>query len=328
MIKKALAVIAVSTGVLIGVIQSRPSMVQQGGPVTISPPLVSPTIIPISKPTEFAYAEESQFQVVKVWPAEKPNSPVIMFVPGGGWAVPSPIGEDYSPIFEFWAKKGFAIAEMRYRPTFEPDGTVNPFPAAEQDTSDCIQYLRDNHERLGIDPTRVIVSGRSAGAYNSSWASFVPGGAQPDGLILSAVAIASTPAMLQNEVNSLADHMAPSSGYGSVAFNSISLEAQIAASPIQWIRDYPEYVAGLPICIATGGMDFIENWPLDPMLTSNQVGFGHDAINSLWTAIELDSLKASKDLPGVYYRQFGEGVNWNQFNRACYAKFVETGLLQ
>ena len=55
---------------------------------------------------------------------------------------------------------GFVVAASDYR--FSGEAL---YPAAVEDTLDALAWLRSNADRFGIDPTRVVVFGQSAGGY-------------------------------------------------------------------------------------------------------------------------------------------------------------------
>ena len=61
--------------------------------------------------------------------------------------------------FNRWlASEGFVVASVDYR--LAPK---HVWPAQRDDVVAAIEYLKKNHERLGIDPTRFVLLGRSAG---------------------------------------------------------------------------------------------------------------------------------------------------------------------
>jgi hypothetical protein len=64
-------------------------------------------------------------------------------------------------------RQGVVYATADYRLLSEPDaeGVIKPL----QDGQVCLQYLRLHAAELGIDPTRVVVAGNSAGAGLSLW---------------------------------------------------------------------------------------------------------------------------------------------------------------
>ena len=55
---------------------------------------------------------------------------------------------------------GFVVAASDYR--FSGEAL---YPAAIEDTADALRWLRDNADRFGIDPSRVVLFGQSGGGY-------------------------------------------------------------------------------------------------------------------------------------------------------------------
>jgi acetyl esterase/lipase len=92
--------------------------------------------------------------------------PLIHYVHGGGWRVSS---RQRAPretrawdvdIFTQLAEAGFVVAASAYR--FSGEAL---FPAAIEDTADALAWLRANADRFGIDSTRIVMFGQSAGGY-------------------------------------------------------------------------------------------------------------------------------------------------------------------
>ncbi len=83
-------------------------------------------------------------------------APLVLMIHGGSWSGGS--RRDLAPLNKYLAARGYVVASPDYR--FAP---AHPFPAARDDVRDAVAYLRANAARLGIDPTRVVTMGRSAG---------------------------------------------------------------------------------------------------------------------------------------------------------------------
>ena len=79
----------------------------------------------------------------------------------GGWAIPVPQGRfsDFPAVLASLAGRGFVVASLDYRVSGEAR-----HPAAAEDVTAAIRYLRANARRFGIDPDRVVLWGSSAGA--------------------------------------------------------------------------------------------------------------------------------------------------------------------
>jgi acetyl esterase/lipase len=90
----------------------------------------------------------------------------IVYLHGGGWAVGTRrrFGRSFlswSPTpLDLLAQAGFAVATVDYRLSGEAR-----FPAQLHDVKAAIRWLRGNASRLGIDPSRVITWGESAGGH-------------------------------------------------------------------------------------------------------------------------------------------------------------------
>lgn len=92
--------------------------------------------------------------------------PLLHYVHGGGWRVSSRQRapretRGWTPdMFTQLADAGFVVAANDYR--FSGEAL---FPAAIEDTTDALTWLRANAERFGIDASRVVLFGQSAGGY-------------------------------------------------------------------------------------------------------------------------------------------------------------------
>ena len=95
--------------------------------------------------------------------------PVIVFLHGGGWSGGTrTTGPDFK---RFFAQDGFAVASIEYRLT--PSVT---FPANVEDVKTAIRWLRANHDRFGLNPTRIGLWGTSAGGHLAAVAGLAPRG--------------------------------------------------------------------------------------------------------------------------------------------------------
>ena len=88
--------------------------------------------------------------------ASKKSSPCIVVVHTGGWDSGSP--DEFGTMNHHLASQGYAVASISYR--FAPKWT---WPAQKEDAIAALSFLKKNAERLGIDPTRFVLFGRSAG---------------------------------------------------------------------------------------------------------------------------------------------------------------------
>ncbi|MCW5548558.1 MAG: alpha/beta hydrolase [Opitutaceae bacterium] len=83
-------------------------------------------------------------------------SPCVVMVHGGGWDA-----GDRAQLAVFnrrLARMGYAVAAISYR--LAPK---HPWPAQREDTLAAVAWLKARAADLGIDPTRLVLAGRSAG---------------------------------------------------------------------------------------------------------------------------------------------------------------------
>jgi acetyl esterase/lipase len=82
--------------------------------------------------------------------------PLVVTIHGGSWSGGSK--GDLPQLNYYLAARGYAVAALSYR--LAPD---NPFPAATEDVNAAIDYLKSHSSQLGIDSTKIVLVGRSAG---------------------------------------------------------------------------------------------------------------------------------------------------------------------
>jgi acetyl esterase/lipase len=88
--------------------------------------------------------------------------PLVIYVHGGGWSGGhsrnSGAFVDFPGVLASLAAKGYVVGSINYRLSREA-----PFPAAIQDVKAAIRWLRAHATEYGIDKSRVMVWGGSAG---------------------------------------------------------------------------------------------------------------------------------------------------------------------
>jgi acetyl esterase/lipase len=84
------------------------------------------------------------------------DAPLVFVIHGGSWN--SGDNKDFISMDQYLAGRGYAVADVLYR--LAPRA---PFPAASDDIRAAILFLREHARELGLDPTRVVLLGRSAG---------------------------------------------------------------------------------------------------------------------------------------------------------------------
>jgi acetyl esterase/lipase len=94
-------------------------------------------------------------------PAERKNSPVLMFVHGGYWRQGD--RAQYAFLGNRFAEAGYVVAMPSYR--LMP---ANPHPAQIEDVAAAFAWTHENISKYGGDPARIIVAGHSAGGHLAS----------------------------------------------------------------------------------------------------------------------------------------------------------------
>ncbi len=82
----------------------------------------------------------------------------MIFIHGGAWTTGK--RSDYLPYLIDYAKKGFVTATVSYRLVKQAI-----FPAAVQDVTCAVKYIKSHAEEYGIDPHNVVLIGGSAGGH-------------------------------------------------------------------------------------------------------------------------------------------------------------------
>ncbi len=84
--------------------------------------------------------------------------PACILVHGGGWVKGDK--EKFRPLAIALAECGYVVANIEYRL-----GPVAKYPAAVQDCSLAVRFMRANAQRFGLDPARICAWGGSAGGH-------------------------------------------------------------------------------------------------------------------------------------------------------------------
>ena len=111
-------------------------------------------------PTEYAYGSDA-LQKLDFWPAASARpAPLVLFVHGGGWKRGDKKSATGMQKVEHLTNEGFAFASINYR--LVPAATVEQQAA---DVSAAVAWHRSHAARLGIDASRIVLMGHSAGAH-------------------------------------------------------------------------------------------------------------------------------------------------------------------
>lgn len=108
---------------------------------------------------DVAYADGSRHQLDVYAPPGASGLPVIVFIYGGSWS--SGAKGDYAFAGAALASRGFV--------TVIPDYQLVPsarFPDFVDDCAAAVRWASDHAQEYGGDPSRIVLVGHSAGAYN------------------------------------------------------------------------------------------------------------------------------------------------------------------
>ncbi len=101
--------------------------------------------------------------VLDFWQAKGDGPrPLLVYIHGGGW-VGGDKKRNVNQIIPF-LNEGISYAAINYRLTGEA-----PLPAPVHDAARAIQFIRSKATEWNIDPTRIALTGGSAGACTSMW---------------------------------------------------------------------------------------------------------------------------------------------------------------
>jgi acetyl esterase/lipase len=124
--------------------------------------------------TEHVYAVDGKKQLkLSLYQAKERagTQPIIIMVHGGAWYRGNK--EQLPAVDRHLARQHYAVASINYR--HSPKFT---FPAAVEDVFRAIDFLKTNAARWQLDPTRIVLIGRSAGgqiALSAGYAGREPG---------------------------------------------------------------------------------------------------------------------------------------------------------
>lgn len=111
--------------------------------------LTVPEIVPRQLQNDILFYSNPNIEVSQL-------KPIIIDIHGGGWHYGSPNDDD---VFScFLADKGYAVFSIPYR--LAPEFT---FPTQLDDVRKAIGWIHANSAKLGADPSRIVLMGRSAG---------------------------------------------------------------------------------------------------------------------------------------------------------------------
>jgi gluconolactonase len=121
-----------------------------------------PTAVPDTLKAElnltYGKTPEQELKLDLYRPKEAINLPACVLVHGGGWMKGDK--EKFTPLAIALAQRGYVVANIEYRL-----GGVAKYPAAVQDCSLAVRFVRANAKRFGVDSKRIGTWGGSAGGH-------------------------------------------------------------------------------------------------------------------------------------------------------------------
>jgi arylformamidase len=116
---------------------------------------------PIPAPRAIAYGAD-RLQTLDFYPARHASgpAPLVVFIHGGGWRRGDKANATGAAKIDHFTGRGFAFATLNYR--LVPEARVEE---QAQDVADAVTRLARDARMLGIDNSRIVLIGHSAGAH-------------------------------------------------------------------------------------------------------------------------------------------------------------------
>ena len=112
----------------------------------------------VPEPDVMSYGEDGDDpRLLWFYRSAPTDAPCIIALPTGSWE--NERTNEFPKWSAYWSSRGYAVAAVRYR--LAP---AHPWPAQREDVRVLLEFLKANAAQLGIDATRFVVLGRSAGA--------------------------------------------------------------------------------------------------------------------------------------------------------------------
>lgn len=139
--------------------------------------------VELAERASFGEADAQKLLIYRSTTQAAPDAqlPVILFAHGGSWRWGDP--DDYTFIARSLAPEGFVVVLAGYR--LHPQAK---YPAMLEDTASAIAWTQANIAKHGGDPSRIILAGHSAGAYNVVMTALEPKWLEQEGLSTDAIA--------------------------------------------------------------------------------------------------------------------------------------------
>ena len=119
----------------------------------------------ISSETITSQPDGNAIKILLIRPQSDAPLPAVYYIHGGGMQS----GSCYDPRTGAWgrliARQGVAVAMVDFRNSLIPSSTPDlaPYPGGLNDCVSGLRWLADNAQRLGVDPSRIVVAGASGG---------------------------------------------------------------------------------------------------------------------------------------------------------------------
>jgi acetyl esterase/lipase len=110
----------------------------------------------VTRDIEFARVGDKLLKLDLHVPSGEIKTPLVVYVHGGAWK--SGLKDDMP--LEKLVEQGYVIASVDYRVSL-----VAPFPAQIHDIKAAIRFLRAKGRELGVDSSRIVMAGSSAGGH-------------------------------------------------------------------------------------------------------------------------------------------------------------------
>ncbi|HVV44695.1 MAG TPA: alpha/beta hydrolase [Bryobacteraceae bacterium] len=162
----AIIVCALSLGVSLGMAQEQLSNAYP------------PTMAGASEVAVYKTVGDTQLKLYIFQPAgnrQGNRTPAIVFYFGGGWVTGTP--EQFHRQCVYFASRGMVAIGVDYR--VRSRNNTTPLDAV-RDAKSSMRWVRKNANRLGIDPSRIVAAGGSAGGHLAAAAAIVEGLDEPD----------------------------------------------------------------------------------------------------------------------------------------------------
>ena len=134
------------------------ALIVSSSPQALAADLVVPEGVKFERGVEFSNVAGQHLDLDIAQPSGKGPFPAVVCIHGGGFRAGKK--ESFDALCLTLAQRGYVAMTITYRlaPAF-------PFPAAVEDCKAAVRWLRANAAKYNVDPTRIGVTGGSAGGH-------------------------------------------------------------------------------------------------------------------------------------------------------------------